>query len=58
MIYSVNKLRCFCDLGEKFSPQNDAKWLSDNHDFILVYAANKEVWKPNLLKRTEEMNAR
>lgn len=43
---------------KKFSPQNDAKWLSDNHDFILVYAANKEVWKPNLLKRTEEMNAR
>ena len=23
---------------KKFSPQNDAKWLSDNHDFIMVYA--------------------
>lgn len=23
---------------KKFSPQNDAKWLSDSHDFILVYA--------------------
>lgn len=43
---------------KKFSPQNDAKWLSDNHDFIMVYAKNKELWHPNLLPRTEEMNAR
>lgn len=43
---------------KKFSPQNDAKWLSDNHDHILCYAKNKEVWRPNLLPRTEEMNAR
>lgn len=43
---------------KKFSPQNDAKWLSDNHDFILVYAKNKEVWRPNLLPRSEEMNSR
>ena len=43
---------------KKFSPQNDAKWLSDNHDHILCYAKNKEIWHPNLLPRTEEMNAR
>ncbi len=43
---------------KKFSPQNDAKWLSDNHDFIMVYAKNKFEWKPNLLPRTDEMNAR
>lgn len=43
---------------KKFSPQNDAKWLSDNHDFIMVYAKNKMVWRPNLLPRSEEMNAR
>jgi adenine-specific DNA-methyltransferase len=43
---------------KKFSPQNDAKWLSDNHDFITVFAKNKESWKVNLLPRTEEMNAR
>lgn len=43
---------------KKFSPQNDAKWLSDNHDFIMVYAKNKSLWKPNLLPRSEEMNAR
>lgn len=43
---------------KKYSPQNDAKWLSDNHDFVMVYAKNKERWRPNLLPRTAEMNAR
>lgn len=43
---------------KKFSPSNDAKWLSDSHDHILVYAKNKEVWRPNLLPRTEEMDKR
>jgi adenine-specific DNA-methyltransferase len=43
---------------KKYSPQNDAKWLSDNHDFIMLYARNKNIWRPNLLPRTEDMNAR
>jgi len=43
---------------KKFSPQNDAKWLSDSHDHILVYAKNKENWRPNLLPRTTEMDSR
>jgi len=43
---------------KKFSPQNDAKWFSDMHDHILVYAKNKERWSPNLLPRTEEMDSR
>lgn len=43
---------------KKYSPQNDAKWLSDSHDFVLVYAKNKSLWRPNLLPRTEEMNKR
>lgn len=43
---------------KKYSPQNDAKWLSDNHDFVVIYARNKETWKPNLLSRTADMNAR
>lgn len=43
---------------KKFAPQNDVKWLSDSHDHILCYAKDKEKWHPNLLPRTEEMNAR
>lgn len=41
---------------KKYTVANDAKWLSDNHDFILVYALNKEEWHPNRLPRTAEMN--
>ncbi|MEI8339480.1 MAG: site-specific DNA-methyltransferase [bacterium] len=43
---------------KKYSPQNDARWLSDSHDHILLYAKNKESWKPNLLPRSEEMDKR
>ena len=41
---------------KKFSPSNDAKWLSDSHDHILVYAKDKEIWRPNLLPRTDSYN--
>lgn len=40
------------------SIKNDARYLSENHDFILVYSKNKEKVKFNLLPRTEAMNAR
>ncbi|NUM31763.1 MAG: site-specific DNA-methyltransferase [Bacteroidetes bacterium] len=49
---------------KKFSPQNDAKYFSDNHDFIICYAKNKiegEVttgWVRNLIPRTEEQDSR
>jgi adenine-specific DNA-methyltransferase len=43
---------------KKFSPQNDAKWLSDNHDFLLLFAKSKEAWHPGLLSRTEAQDKR
>lgn len=48
-----------CVLWQKIhSIKNDAKYLSVNHDYILVYAKDKEKIQFNLLPRTEEMNAR
>ena len=41
---------------KKYAPANDALWLSDSHDHILVYARNKDRWRPNKLPRTEEQN--
>ncbi|WP_249273169.1 site-specific DNA-methyltransferase, partial [Halomonas sp. BC2] len=41
-----------------YAPKNSAKWFSEDHDFILVFAKNKENWTPNALPRTEEMEAR
>ena len=39
---------------KKYSPANDAKYFSDNHDFILLYAKQKDIWRPKLLERSEE----
>jgi adenine-specific DNA-methyltransferase len=39
---------------KKHTRSNDARWLSDNHDFILVFAKNKESWERNLLPRLAE----
>lgn len=41
----------------KVSPANDAKYFSDDFDFILVYATNKSIWLPNGLERTEDQEA-
>ena len=39
---------------KKFSPSNDTKWLSDNHDFIINFAKHKDTWRPNLLPRSKK----
>jgi adenine-specific DNA-methyltransferase len=41
-----------------FAPKNSARFFSEDHDFILVFAKNADVWRPNLLPKTEEMIAR
>jgi len=43
---------------KRYSPQNAVKWFSEAHDFLLVYAKNKLNWYPNLLERSDAMNAR
>ncbi|WP_418512795.1 site-specific DNA-methyltransferase [Corallibacter sp.] len=39
---------------KKYAPQNDAKYFSTSHDYILVYAKNKIKFNRNLLPLTEE----
>jgi adenine-specific DNA-methyltransferase len=41
-----------------FSPKNSAKWFSEDHDYVLVYAKSGHQWTPNPLPKTEEMIAR
>jgi adenine-specific DNA-methyltransferase len=43
---------------KRYSPQNAVKWFSESHDFLVVFAKNKQNWFPNLLERSDEMNAR
>ncbi|WPZ31960.1 site-specific DNA-methyltransferase (plasmid) [Sulfitobacter sp. OXR-159] len=41
-----------------FSPKNSAQWFSEDHDYVLIFAKNKNTWRPNLLPQTEEMISR
>ncbi len=49
---------------KKYAPANDAKYFSDNHDFVLCYAKNRnsgknsetDTWKRLLLPRTEKQD--
>ena len=41
-----------------YSPKNDAKYISNSHDYILMYARNIEDFSIGRLPRTEEANAR
>jgi adenine-specific DNA-methyltransferase len=67
----VSNLRKICDevFGEdnfveeiiwekKFSPQNDSKYFSLNHEQILCYAKDKIKFNRNLLPMSEEQKAR
>lgn len=41
-----------------FSPKNDAKYVSNSHDYIFMYAKSLDTFKIGRLPRTEEANAR
>jgi adenine-specific DNA-methyltransferase len=43
---------------KKYSPQNDAKYFSDSHEHILLFANNIEEYQVGLLPRTKEADSR
>lgn len=43
--------------NKRVSPANDAKWFSSDHEYLLVFARNKEKWHPNRLARNEKQLA-
>lgn len=57
-IFGENNFVTSCLWQKVFSPKNTAQYFSEDHDYILVYAKNKVDWRPNLLDRTDEMEAR
>ncbi len=40
-----------------YSPKNSARHFSEDHDYIVVYAKKAEVWKPNLVPRSEDQDS-
>ena len=57
-IFGEQNFVATCIWHKNFSPKPSAKFFSEDHDYLLIYAKNKEVWRPNLLERTAEMDAR
>ena len=41
-----------------YGGKTDSKWFAHYHDYILVYAKDKNIWRPNSLPRSEEAKAR
>lgn len=41
-----------------FSPKNSARHLSEDHDYLVVYANKADSWKPKLLPRTDAAKSR
>lgn len=41
-----------------YAPKNSAKWFSEDHDYLVIFAKNRLLWQPNLLPRTDEMQGR
>jgi len=41
---------------KNYSPKNTAKHFSSDHDFIVAYALNGDIWRPNLLPRTDSQD--
>lgn len=40
------------------SPKNTAVYFSDDHNYLLIFAKDKEIWRPSLLPRSNRMRAR
>ncbi|WP_374887540.1 site-specific DNA-methyltransferase [Ensifer soli] len=40
-----------------FSVKNSAQYFSEDHDYVSVYARNKDIWRPNELPRSEKQDA-
>jgi adenine-specific DNA-methyltransferase len=68
---NFSRLRELCDqiFGEEnfvatviwqkvFSPKNSALYFSEDHDYMVVYARNKDIWRPALLPRSDDAEAR
>ncbi|MCX7094787.1 MAG: site-specific DNA-methyltransferase [Methylobacter sp.] len=36
-----------------YSPKNTAMHFSDDHEYVLIYAINRDVWRPNAIPRSE-----
>jgi site-specific DNA-methyltransferase (adenine-specific)/adenine-specific DNA-methyltransferase len=52
-IFGARNLVAILCWQKRVSPANDAKYFSSDHEYVVVYALQKERWRPNRLERSE-----
>ena len=57
-VFGARNFVCTFVWEKKHTRANDARFVSDNHDFILLYAKSIDTLKLNRLPRTEQTNKR
>jgi adenine-specific DNA-methyltransferase len=57
-IFGAENFVATCVWQKNYAPKGTAQFFSEDHDYVLVYAKDKKIWRPNLLERTEDMDAR
>ena len=55
-IFGEQNFVATCILHKNFSPKPSAKFFSEDHDYLLIYAKKKDKWRPDLLERTQDMD--
>jgi len=45
-----------CIWQKMYSPKGTAMHFSDDHEYVLVYSVNRDIWRPNLLPRTDKQD--
>jgi adenine-specific DNA-methyltransferase len=53
-IFGSKSFVATCIWQKRFSPSNDEKFISATHDYLLVYAKDKELWQRRLIPRSKE----
>ena len=57
-LFGADNFVATCIWQKNYSPKGTAQFFSEDHDYVLVYARDKQRWRPNLLERTADMDAR
>ncbi len=55
-LFGENNFAAHLVWQKKYAPQNDARFFSQMHDHILVYARNSAAWTRNLVPRTDKQD--
>ena len=56
-IFGEQNFIATCIWQKNYAPKSTARHFSEDHDYLIVYAKNSDLWSPFLLPRTEEQNS-